>query len=192
MTLREILVLAYPRSWREEYGEELAAILAQRRLTPGVVADVIWNASKQHLLRDEPWKICGAFLFLWTSVGLFVRSGSTDALPLVILFMTGAWTVWRKHSGMLEAARAAVLVAIPSFVPDALSLLLQGPIPVTWSGGTVVYKWGTYISVSGAIKFGWWQYVAMLPLVLALGAMLGLSGALLGKFADGVREGLRG
>ena len=192
MTLRDILVRAYPRSWRKEYGEELAGVLGQRALSVGVVADVLAGALRQHLRRDAPWKICGAFLFLWTSFRLFVRSGSTDALPLVIFVLAGAWTVWRKHSGMPEAGRAAVLVAILSIVPDALSLLLYGPMPVVSPDGAVVYKWGAYISVSGVIKFGWWQYVEILPLVLVAGATLGFAGALVGKFVDGIREGLRG
>lgn len=192
MTLRNILVRAYPRSWRAEYGEELAGILGKARLTFRVVADVLAGALRQHLRRDDPWKICGAVLFLWASLRLLVRSGSTDALPLVVFFLTGAWTVWRKHAGLLEAARAAVLVAILSLVPDALSLLLYGPIPVTRAGGTVVYKWGSYMSISSAVRFGWWQYIEMLPLVLLLGAVLGFAGGLTGKFAGGVRERLRG
>jgi hypothetical protein len=54
--------LSYPRSCREEYGEELAGILAHRRLTPAVVADVLLNGVRQHVGRDVPWKICGAVL----------------------------------------------------------------------------------------------------------------------------------
>ena len=37
MSWRNLLLRAYPRSRRDEYGDELAGVLAQRRLTTGVV-----------------------------------------------------------------------------------------------------------------------------------------------------------
>lgn len=37
------LVLAYPRAWRDRYGDEFAAVLEQR-LTLSSAADVLWGA----------------------------------------------------------------------------------------------------------------------------------------------------
>ena len=65
MTCRKLLLLAYPRSWRDEYGEELAGLLASKRLTFAAVADILGSALTQHFRRDDPWKICGAGLALW-------------------------------------------------------------------------------------------------------------------------------
>jgi len=189
MTLREILVRAYPRSWRAEYGEELGAILGQRTLSVRVVANVLAGAFRQHLRRDEPWKICGAFLVVWMSLGVFLRPGLLYEIPVPVILAAGAWSFWRKRLGIWDAAIDAVKVTILSLVPDALSVVLNGPAVVRWSGGTVVYRWGAYITASSAVKFGWWQYVEMLPLVLLVGIMMGLAGGLIGKFAVRVREG---
>jgi ribosomal protein L37AE/L43A len=38
------LVRLYPRAWRRRYGAELAAVLAQERLSPGEVVDVLRGA----------------------------------------------------------------------------------------------------------------------------------------------------
>ena len=43
MSWRNLLVRSYPRSWREEYGEELAGVLAQKRPAVRLVADVLGN-----------------------------------------------------------------------------------------------------------------------------------------------------
>jgi hypothetical protein len=56
------LLRLYPSIWRNEYGEELKALLLLRPLTAFVIGDVLLNAGRQHLRRDQPWKICGLFL----------------------------------------------------------------------------------------------------------------------------------
>jgi hypothetical protein len=88
MTLRDVLLRAYPRSWRYEDGEELAGVLAQKRLTLGVVADVVGNGVRQHLYRDEPWKICGAGLVLWNSANFAAWSWLPYA-TFVRLYLAG-------------------------------------------------------------------------------------------------------
>jgi hypothetical protein len=44
-----LLVRLYPRAWRARYGEEFAAVLAERRLSPRTVIDVIAGAADAHL-----------------------------------------------------------------------------------------------------------------------------------------------
>ncbi len=93
MTWRNVLLRAYPRSWRDEYGDEFAGLLTRRRLTFAVVVDVLASAARQHLYRDDPWKICGVGLFLWTCLGLALGAAppfSWVAVPLTIL-VAGTW-----------------------------------------------------------------------------------------------------
>jgi hypothetical protein len=141
MTLRNFLLRAYPRSWREEYGEELAAVLAQERLTPGVVADVLGNGARQRLLRDEPWKICGAGL-LFRNTADFVAGRSVPyaafarsyVAGFLLLFLAGAWTFLRERSGVGSAAVAAAAAAFFGHCPDMVLGLLclprQRPTPL--------------------------------------------------------------
>lgn len=107
MTWRNLLLRAYPRSWRDEYGEELAGLLARRRLTFTVAADVLGGAARQHLRRDDPWKICGAGLFLWFMMtGLLAMFFPSRVMlwfgscGFLIVLAAGAWTVTRSKAGV--------------------------------------------------------------------------------------------
>jgi len=141
MTLRNLLLRAYPRSWRYEYGEELAGILAQKRLTLAVMADVVGNGARQHLYRDEPWKICGVGLVLWNSADFAAGSSLPYAsfvrlylAGFLFLFVAGAWTVLRKKSGVWRGAAASITVALIGLCPDVAIALLglprQRPTPL--------------------------------------------------------------
>ena len=44
MTLRRLLLRAYPRSWRQQYGEELAAVLSQRLGLAGATVKALESA----------------------------------------------------------------------------------------------------------------------------------------------------
>ncbi len=135
MTWRSLLLRAYPSSWRDEYGEEFAGLLAKRGLTFAVVADVLGGAVRQHLCRDEPWKICGAGLFLWTCLGMILDSYSllTPAsfqwysVPAAAAwFGTATWTVWRRNTGIWDAVQKAYWAAIVGQVPDLLAWAVSG------------------------------------------------------------------
>jgi len=134
MTLRNLLLRAYPRSWRGEYGEELAGVLVQKRLTLGVVADVAGNGARQHLLRDEPWKICAAALALWNLTVLllaaarfFITTRPTllwcYSVGFLFLFVAGAWTVLRRKSGIWRATAASAKAALAGHAPDIVLFL---------------------------------------------------------------------
>jgi hypothetical protein len=133
MTLRNLLLRAYPRSWRYEYGEELAGVLAQKRLTFPLVADVLGNGARQHLLRDEPWKICAAGLALWNLTVLLLVFGrfftSRPALAwcymagFLFLFGAGAWTVVRKNSAIWRATAVSAMAALVGHSPDIVLFL---------------------------------------------------------------------
>jgi hypothetical protein len=155
MTWRELLLRAYPRSWRDEYGEEFAGLLAQRRLTFAVVADVLSGAARQHLNRDAPWKICGAGLFLWTCIGLLL-GGLTHSRAavlwfgsagLLLLFGAGAWTGLKTRSGIWGATRASAKAAVFGEIGVVLlyldvvrqmgATLVQGHTIYFWCGKTL-------------------------------------------------------
>lgn len=120
MTVRDLLIRAYPRSWRDEFGPEFADVLANEQLKPAVIADILLSATIQHLRRD-PWKICGLSLTFWT-VGLMITASrglmTGPALALcyfggqLFLFAAGAWTGLRESCGIWRAMAASVKAAL--------------------------------------------------------------------------------
>lgn len=46
--MRSLLVRLYPKAWRRRYGAEFAAVLSQRRLTPGEILDIALGALDAH------------------------------------------------------------------------------------------------------------------------------------------------
>jgi len=174
VTLRNLLLRAYPRSWRSEYGEELAGILAHSRLTPGVAADVLVNALRQHLHRDAPWEICGAGLALWylmARLAILFYPYRTFLLwywsaGLLIVLAAGAWTVRRSRAGILaatvESAKAAIIGQAGLVVLYLPALLRAGPS--SFHGLSIYYFF--------------WKTLAT---GLALSPVFGFAGALLGR-----------
>ena len=151
MSFRDLLMRAYPRSWRSEYGREMIDILADRRLTPSLIADVLASGVGQHLRRD-PWKICALGLTLWTSgLAIAALQGLVTYQTFLYfaitgqlwLFAAGAWTVLRKNSGMLSAtvasAKAAVLPATASVVISTINMLRYRTASSDIRGHTVYY-----------------------------------------------------
>jgi len=151
MSFRDLLMRAYPRSWRNEYGREMIGILAGRRLTPSLIADVLASGVGQHLRRD-PWKICALDLTLW-ALGLWIVGLSglityQTFLYLAIagqlwLFAAGAWTGVSKNTGILSAtvasAKAAILPATAGIVIAAINMLRYWTATNEIRGHTVYY-----------------------------------------------------
>ena len=166
MTLRNLLLRAYPRSWRGEYGEELAGILAQRRLTFRVVADVLVNALRQHFHRDAPWKICGVGLALWILmvrlVALFNHSRPFllwyFSAGLLIVLAAGAWTVRRSKVGIPASTAASAKAAVIGQAGTAVLFLLALPRESAYLfQGHGIYYWFFYtlaINLSLSLVFG--------------------------------------
>jgi hypothetical protein len=174
MTLRRLLLQSYPRSWRDEYGEELAGILAQRRLTFGEAADVLVNALTQHVHRDAPWKICGAGLALWflmyRLVAVFNHSRPFllwyFSAGLLIVLAAGAWTVARSKARIPVATAASAKAAV----------IGQAGVVVLY---LLVLPWETAYSFQGHGIYYW--ALKTLALNLALSLVFGFAGALLGR-----------
>ncbi len=113
MNFRKLLLNMYPRSWRAEYGEEFAGILATRRLTPAIVLDVLGGAVRQRLTRTEPWILCGAALSLWTVLLPFFAFPTEVGIMLFwaagLLLIGGLGARTRSMPAVLKAACAGQL-----------------------------------------------------------------------------------
>ena len=182
MTWRNLLLHVYPRSWRQEYGEELAGILAQTRLTPRLLADVSMNGVRQHLRRDDPWKICGAALAFWILMArpLLAMFGTHRLVFILQAFefwyavtgfllvsTAGALTVTRKKSGVWAASVASLKATLVGqcvltafYVPDLLAWGTNqylGHSWYFWFGKTLVYNIAVSIvfGFAGAFSAYW-------------------------------------
>jgi hypothetical protein len=180
MTWRNLLLYGYPRSWREEYGEELAGILAQTRLTPRLVGNVVTNGVRQHLRRDDPWKLCGAGLALWILMArpllaAFGAHGPVFVLKsfafwyavagFLIVSVAGAMTVVRCKSGVWRATAASLKA----------TLMGQGAVTIIYV--PILRAWGTtqYLGHNYYFWFG-----KTLVCNIAISIVFGLAGAAFG------------
>jgi hypothetical protein len=75
--LIQILWRLYPSSWRDEYAEELEALLRLQPITALVIGDVLLSAGRQLLRPDQPWKIGGLFLLGWSALWIPVEFDSS-------------------------------------------------------------------------------------------------------------------
>ena len=197
MTLRNLLLRAYPRSWRDEYGEELAGILRKRPLTPSAAADILRGAARQRLSRGSPWKICAVSLALWTCLwtGLDSCRLVTQSilwcyyLPMAAALVgTGARGALCRHSEVRGPGWRLAGVALAGMSPDILATLLRGPAVFQHTDGSLPWhQWGLYFGSSLAVSRG--EYVAAVVLFTALwGLVWGFAGVFLANFLAGLRE----
>jgi len=174
MTWRNLLLRAYPRTWRAEYGEELAAILAPRRFTLGLILDVLAGAGKQHLNRVEPWMVCGLGLALWYVMArlaaVFVHSRTFTLWyfsgGLFIMLAGGAWTVSQRKVGLRKATAASAKAALIGQTGMVVLMLQVLPRVSAYSfQGHGIYFW----------------FCRSLAINFALAMMCGFVGALLAR-----------
>jgi hypothetical protein len=73
-----LLLALHPRSWRDEYGDELGDLLSDGPLSVAVVVDVLRNAGRQHA-RARPLAVRVAVALLLSAVieVWAVRTGMT-------------------------------------------------------------------------------------------------------------------
>ena len=96
-----LLVALYPRTWREEFGEEFAALLEDTRLTPGAVFDVVVQAGKLHagsrrrltlVLASLLWSGCLEYLSVRARLTANILwAPATSARALALAATTGPW-----------------------------------------------------------------------------------------------------
>jgi hypothetical protein len=112
-----LLLRLYPARWRERYGDEFAAVLAERPIGPFDVADVLLGALDAHLhLRG-----LGAASQHGKGFAMSLRLGGYAAIVGSLLFLTGflanafdgsddAWPT----SGIILAGMLSLLIAMAS------------------------------------------------------------------------------
>ncbi len=131
------LLRLYPSRWRNEYGEELEALLRSEPLTARVIVDVLLSAARQHLRYDEPWKIGGLLLLIWSLFWIAWNSLAPLSPPAYLLFTRteacilpltylaiGYWTD-KRGGGVWRSPFAAVKAAWMGFLPELTLLALN-------------------------------------------------------------------
>ncbi len=168
MKLRDLLIRTYPRRWRNEFGPELAGILANKEMTPAVVSDVLASAALQHL-RQDPWKVCAVGLAVWTSALLILAVEGLLSRPAFLwcyaagqlfVFAAGAWTALGHDSRTWPATSASLKAAVLPIV--ALVVVCSFSMLHYWGSSRDIYGHGiTYwiwkdivVSVAGSLLFG--------------------------------------
>jgi len=183
MSLRDLLLRTYPRSWREEYGPELAGILSHKRLTPALIADVLASSARQHF-RRHPWKIFALCLAFWTSALLVVGIEGVLTRPELLcgwiagqlfLFAAGAWTVLHENCGIRRATIASLKAAV---VPDAAGILVVSV--------NLLRYWGLLNPVYGHSGYYWISKNAVITVLVSV--VFGLSGAALARLVRRFRR----
>lgn len=121
-SIASLLVKVYPPKWREEYGPELAGVLAERPIGRRDMADVVWNGVVRRLREDEPWKLVGTPMLLAFSSALILNIltpapyaadmfGGSRMGQLVYVWV-GYWTVLRAEDGSNRGGSAAVKMSL--------------------------------------------------------------------------------
>lgn len=142
------LAALYPKSWRARHGAEFDALLAEQRLTPSVLLDLLLGALDAHLAGDNgvssvvsKWRTpaalsltFGGFLWfagwvIWTLPWVTVSPNLSDAWPLILCVsilgvVSGELLVAFGILGFALATRRTLLLAVGSLV--ALGLLFDG------------------------------------------------------------------
>jgi hypothetical protein len=127
------LLRLYPRAWRARYGEEFAALLAETRLSPFVVCDVLLGALDAHLRPDLAPK--GVF-----SMASRLRTSAVTIFCAYIAFVIAGLALngFTDDTRLVRIRDAHVELAAPwYFIMGAavLSLLAvaAGGLPIAWS-----------------------------------------------------------
>ncbi len=169
-----LLLRAYPARWRARYGDEFAAVLAERPLGPFDVADVLLGALDAHLhLRG-----LGAASEHRKGFAMSLRIGGYAAILGGVLFFAGflvngldgsdeAWPT----SGIIVAGIAVLLVGIAglsAFQARRHPALVWAAFLATLTGGLLAIAGVLYMGIAGddelALGLSGWS-VGMLGLV---------------------------
>ena len=194
------LLRLYPSRWRAEYGEELEAMLCSEPLTSSVIVDVLLSAARQHLRCDEPWKIGGWLLLIWSLFWIAWNSIAPLSPPAYLLFTRaegcvlpltylaiGYWTakrggsVWRSPFAAVKAAWMGFLPELTLLMLNSLGILPQ--ILIDIDGSPHPHRAGIALlhtrGPANGVLWGVSSEIIWMPIVFAIVAnSFGLCGAL--------------
>jgi hypothetical protein len=201
-----ILLRAYPASWRDRYGEELATILEGRSLTPPIVFDVLRNGLLQRIRCAEAWQTGAIVLSTWLVVGTALNSVSPFPrwaydlfwqFDICIAMAIGYFSISRDGKSLLGAAVATGRAALVEIVPELVLgvLWMAGFVHPTISqpnGSPMILGHGiTDLCIRAGVAVQP-THMLLVPLAAAIpAAVAGALGAMTARFVSGFREGLR-
>ena len=160
MWARRLLQL-YPRAWRDRYGDEVAAVLAEHHVTSWTVFDLLLGALDAHLHRDL---LPGRLL----SMAHRLRSSEIAIFCAFVLFCV-AWLPLRLVRDPLPIWRAAT-AAHPELLA-ALTLLDLGGSVATLAvlvGGVPLL----FTALTQAAKARQWRLLCLFAVPVLAGALL--------------------
>jgi hypothetical protein len=128
------LIRLYPRRWRERYGDELAALVAERPLGPHVVFDLLAGALDAHLERSHHAHLtrasAGGSTMRWPSFACttptmsraealrraLLTIGITVAISSFYIWVNRMWgdRLWIEALGIASFPLAYMALAIPT------------------------------------------------------------------------------
>jgi hypothetical protein len=127
------LLRLYPRAWRARYGEEFAALLAESRLSPFVVCDVLLGALDAHL---RPYLVPGR---IFSMISRLRTSAVTIFCAYIAFVIAGlALNGFMDDTQLSQIKDAHVELAAPLYFlmgAAVISLLavVAGGLPIAWS-----------------------------------------------------------
>jgi hypothetical protein len=184
--MRSLLIRCYPRSWRDRYGDEFAAVLEDRHLGPYDVADVLLAAIDAHLhLRGLAAAsvprggfvmsqriggyaaVIAGVLWLATLVGNAINNGAESnsiLLPLLMLSATVATLLALVGLSAFQARKHPVLVWAAFAIPAIGAVVsLSGWLAMIVTGNSDVRMIG---------DIGAWMVMSIGVLTLMVGSAL--------------------
>jgi hypothetical protein len=156
-----LLLLTYPRRWREEYGPELEALLVTSTLTPRVVVNVLWNglwqrgrsawqAGRRPFRRRAATRIDPVYVVRHRRFGLLRRAG-VACLAMEILSALIGGVMLRNTSefgGFVPGMIFAAAMSVPLVMTGAFLVFLPAMSLARW----LVRDWSNVLAlVAGAL-----------------------------------------
>jgi hypothetical protein len=207
VTIVRLMLWAYPRRWRREYGKEFAEILQTRRLSVRTILDVLKSGAIQRARHAEVWQTGGAVLAVWLILGTTLNSLKPFPrwayhlfwhLDLCMALVIGYLSVSRDRKGPWAAAAASGKAALIGITPELLLGLMWAvgmihPTILQSNGAPIVSGHGiTDLCIRTGAAVGPFDtlitpFAASIPAFVA-----GAFGACAPQLVQAFRQGLRG
>jgi hypothetical protein len=121
------LLRLYPRRWRDRYGEEFAALLAESRPGPRLLADVLRGALDAHVreggMKTKRWVPWAVLLACEGAIGWVNLRATDDVQPVAgALMLAGfGFGLYRPWRAWLFAVLLFVAIPISGAYADAIN-----------------------------------------------------------------------